>query len=153
MSVPGGDYDVTSHLVSCFLPGDIMSLPVWSHVPSRGDDGLPPGEYGNPSGGQTNTCENITFPQLRWRAVNMTSRLLKHEKWSLVLLPCIKPRAFFVTVFHTMSKFTAENILIIHHLNWLWFFPHGSNSSSANSASIVKCHVEHMWLSWIIERN
>ena len=57
--------------------GGMVSLPVWSHVPSGG---LPP-EGGLPldgiclqkgclpPGGQTNTCENITFPQLRWREV------------------------------------------------------------------------------------
>ena len=39
-----------------------------------------------PLGGQTNTCENMAFPQLRWRAVKMllqslTKVLLKCKTW------------------------------------------------------------------------
>ena len=63
------------------VPGDKMSLPVWSHVLSVGSasKGYSASRVGSVSrgrqsaypspGGQTNARENITFPQLRRRAV------------------------------------------------------------------------------------
>ena len=79
--VPRG-YGVTACLVSCSFYWSMMSLLVWSHVPSRGSGssgasctlsfGLRRG-YGTthylPPFEQTNICKNITFLQLRLWAV------------------------------------------------------------------------------------
>ena len=103
--------DVTSRLDPCsFQRVCMMSLPVWSHVPSRGflsgvsllydvTSCLVPcsfytyrGEwvclqrgYGTnplPFRGQTNSSENITFPhpQLRWRVVTNAMLFMRSHK-------------------------------------------------------------------------
>ena len=78
-----------SNKVGCVSPpfvvrGVMMSLPVWYHVLSRRDGGLPLGGLppeGDlpPPGRQTNTSENITFTQLCWRPGIIRASLFYRE--------------------------------------------------------------------------
>ena len=55
------------------VPGPLVSCGVW------GWGGVPV-HMGTLPCGQTRTFENITFPQLRWRAVNIYNRFYGSEK-------------------------------------------------------------------------
>ena len=85
---------------------------------------------------QTHCCENITFPQLRWRAVTMLCLLLKNRKNYLVIT-CRNGHTLIVKDLQFCQ-------IIISHLTTPIFFIMGSDYLFES----VKCHILH-WDNWV----
>ena len=90
---------------------------------------------------QTDTTENITFPQLRWRAVNMLIYVLRHETAVFV-------KQKFAVLIRSMKRKTSFDAIIEMHAAFLLrkkAFSLAHTVHMSNSVGGISVTVSDIW--------